>query len=60
MNNFIDKNILNNFAYKIVCNRYLFESDRRKSLYYKGDFKLALASSKDLSINRFNHNILSS
>lgn len=56
MNNFIDKNILNNFAYKIVCNRYLFESERRKSLYYKGDFKLALASSKDLSINRFNHN----
>ena len=56
MNNFIDKNILNDFAYKIVCNRYLFESDRRKSLYYKGDFKLALSSSKDLSINRFNHN----
>lgn len=56
MNNFIDKNILNNFAYKIVCNRYLFESERRKSLYYKGDFKLALSSSKDLSINRFNHN----
>lgn len=56
MNNFIDKNILNNFSYKIVCNRYSFESERRKSLYYKGDFKLALSSSKDLSINRFNHN----
>lgn len=56
MNNFIDKNILNNFSYKIVCNRYSFESERRKSLYYKCDFKLALSSSKDLSINRFNHN----
>lgn len=50
----IEKDILNSFSYAIVKNRFIVESDRRKSYLKNGDIDNAVASAKDLKINRFN------
>ena len=50
----IEKDILNSFSYAIVKNRFIVESDRRKSYLKNGDIDNAVASAKELKINRFN------
>ena len=49
----IKKNALNRFAYDIVCNRHIKESDIRKELFKLGNIEKSVASSKELNINRF-------
>jgi hypothetical protein len=49
----INKEIINRFAYDVLCNRFIIESDRRKEYLKNGDIDNAVASSKELKINRF-------
>lgn len=53
MKEFIKTKIINKFAYDILCNRYIIESDKRKDLYNNSHIELCVASSKALKINRF-------
>lgn len=53
MKEFIKKQIINKFAYDILCNRYIIESNKRKDLYNNSQIELCAASSKELKINRF-------
>lgn len=50
---YINKKIYNQFAYDILCNRHIIESDIRKKLFYKNEIIKAVASAKELKINRF-------
>lgn len=52
----IKKDILNSFSYAVVKNRFKDESNKRKSYLKNGDIDNAVASAKELKINRFNDN----
>ena len=49
----VNKKVYNQFAYDILCNRHLIESDKRKDLFYKAEIILSVSSAKELKINRF-------
>ncbi|MFY4789530.1 sce7726 family protein [Aliarcobacter butzleri] len=51
----INKEIINRFAYDILCNRHITESDKRKELLKNIDIDKSVASSKELKINRFDN-----
>lgn len=51
----INKEIINRFAYDILCNRHIIESDKRKELLKNIDIDKSVASSKELKINRFDN-----
>ncbi|MEV9477496.1 sce7726 family protein [Aliarcobacter butzleri] len=51
----INKEIINRFAYYVLCNRFIIESDKRKEFLKNGDIDNAVASSKELKINRFDN-----
>lgn len=49
----INKKVYNQFAYDILCNRHIIESDKRKDLFYRDEIILSVSSAKELKINRF-------
>ncbi|MCT7563196.1 sce7726 family protein [Aliarcobacter butzleri] len=51
----INKEIINRFAYDILCNRHIIKSDKRKELLKNIDIDKSVASSKELKINRFDN-----
>ncbi|WP_418181387.1 sce7726 family protein (plasmid) [Aliarcobacter lanthieri] len=51
----INKKIINRFAYDVLCNRFISESDIRKEFFKNSDIDNAVASSKELKINRFDN-----
>ncbi len=51
----INKEIINRFAYDVLCNRFIIESDKRKEFFNNSDIDNAVASSKELKINRFDN-----
>lgn len=52
----IDKELFNRFAYDVISNRHIVESDIRKKHYDNNDLNSAIASAKELKINRFDLN----
>lgn len=51
----INKEIINRFAYDVLCNRFVVESDKRKEFFKNKDIDNAVASSKEIKINRFDN-----
>ncbi|MCG3655408.1 sce7726 family protein [Aliarcobacter butzleri] len=51
----INKEIINHFAYDVLCNRFIIESDKRKEFFKNSDIDNAVASSKELKVNRFDN-----
>ncbi len=51
----IKKEIYNRFAYECLYNRFIIESDKRKSFLEQGDIDSAVASAKELKFNRFDN-----
>lgn len=54
--NKIDKSISNKFSYDVLKNRHIIESDLRKDFFHNNNYEKAVASAKELKINRFDSN----